>query len=183
MWPAHKPLLVRISAVRLGARRHHDRRIPSRSRARSPSTARRAIDVSTGEVVAHERPAYGRSYQTPFAERIRHAVGVPTIAVGGISTQDDATSIISPGGRTWSPIGRANLHDPAWALHAAAELGYRGPGAEWPAHYRRRGRAATGSERGPAAAPADASTAPEPARSPALAARRPSSVRPLKIAR
>jgi anthraniloyl-CoA monooxygenase len=27
------------------------------------------------------------------------------------------------------------LHDPAWALHAAAELGYRGAGAEWPLHY------------------------------------------------
>ena len=33
-------------------------------------------------------------------------------------------------------VGRAALHDPAWALHAAAELGYRGPGADWPAQYR-----------------------------------------------
>ena len=31
------------------------------------------IDVSTGQVVAAERPAYGRSYQTPYADRIRQA--------------------------------------------------------------------------------------------------------------
>ena len=34
-----------------------------------------SIDVSTGQVVADERPAYGRSYQAPSAERIRNEVG------------------------------------------------------------------------------------------------------------
>ena len=34
-----------------------------------------AIDVSTGQVVKDEQPAFGRSYQTPYADRIRHEVG------------------------------------------------------------------------------------------------------------
>jgi anthraniloyl-CoA monooxygenase len=135
VWPAHKPLLVRISAVDWadGGTTLADAVQIARALAEHGAGA---IDVSSGEVVAHERPQYGRSYQTPFAERIRHAVGVPTIAVGGISSQDDATSIILAGRADLVAVGRAALHDPAWALHAAAELGYRGPGAVWPEHYR-----------------------------------------------
>ena len=134
-WPKHRPILVRISAVDWaeGGTTVEDAVEIARALAEHGADA---IDVSSGEVVAHERPAYGRSYQTPFAERIRHDVGVPTIAVGGISTQDDATSIVLAGRADLVGVGRAALHDPAWALHAAAELGYRGPGAEWPAHYR-----------------------------------------------
>lgn len=134
-WPAGKPLLVRISAVDWaeGGTTISDAVEIARAFAAHGATA---IDVSSGEVVAHERPAYGRSYQTPFAERIRHDVGVPTIAVGGISSQDDATSIVLAGRADLVAVGRPMLHDPAWALHAAAELGYHGPGAEWPAHYR-----------------------------------------------
>jgi len=134
-WPADRPILVRISAVDWaeGGSTVEDAVEIARALAEHGADA---IDVSSGEVVAHERPAYGRSYQTPFAERIRHEAGVPTIAVGGISTQDDATSIVLAGRADLVAIGRAALHDPAWALHAAAELGYRGPGAEWPAHYR-----------------------------------------------
>ncbi|HEX4251977.1 MAG TPA: FAD-dependent monooxygenase, partial [Pseudonocardia sp.] len=134
-WPADRPILVRISAVDWaeGGTTVEDAVEIARALAEHGADA---IDVSSGEVVAHERPAYGRSYQTPFAERIRHDVGVLTIAVGGISTQDDATSIVLAGRADLVGVGRAALHDPAWALHAAAELGYRGPGAEWPAHYR-----------------------------------------------
>ncbi|HEY7276137.1 MAG TPA: FAD-dependent monooxygenase, partial [Trebonia sp.] len=33
-----------------------------------------AIDVSSGQVSKDERPAFGRSYQTPFADKIRHQV-------------------------------------------------------------------------------------------------------------
>jgi anthraniloyl-CoA monooxygenase len=135
VWPARKPLLVRISAVDWapGGTTIADAVEIARALAAHGASA---IDVSSGEVVAHERPQYGRSYQTPFAERIRHAVGIPTIAVGGISTADDATSIVLAGRADLIAVGRAALHDPAWALHAAAELGYRGPGAEWPEHYR-----------------------------------------------
>ena len=134
VWPAGKPLLVRISAVDWaeGGTTLEDAVRIARDMAAHGADA---IDVSSGEVVPHERPAYGRSYQTPFAERIRVGAGVPTIAVGGISTYDDANSIVLAGRADLAGIGRAQVHDPAWALHAAAELGYTGPGAPWPAVY------------------------------------------------
>ncbi|MFD7644496.1 bifunctional salicylyl-CoA 5-hydroxylase/oxidoreductase [Kitasatospora sp. NPDC059795] len=98
-----------------------------------------AIDVSSGQVARHERPAYGRSYQTPFADRIRHRVaapaGVPVIAVGAISSWDDANSILLAGRADLCALGRTHLYDPQWTLHAAAEQDYRGPGAEWPVQW------------------------------------------------
>jgi anthraniloyl-CoA monooxygenase len=91
-----------------------------------------AIDVSTGQVTPEERPAYGRSYQTPFADRIRNQVGIATIAVGAISSYDDVNSLILAGRADLCAVGRAHLYDPLWTLHAAAEQGYVGPAAEWP---------------------------------------------------
>jgi anthraniloyl-CoA monooxygenase len=35
------------------------------------------IDCSSGQVVPHQQPVYGRMYQTPFADRIRNEVGIP----------------------------------------------------------------------------------------------------------
>jgi anthraniloyl-CoA monooxygenase len=95
-----------------------------------------AIDVSSGQVTKDEKPAFGRSYQTPFADRIRHEVARPAcvavIAVGAISSHDDVNSILLAGRADLCALGRTHLYDPMWSLHAAAEQGYAGPGAEWP---------------------------------------------------
>lgn len=95
------------------------------------------IDVSTGQVVSDEKPAYGRSYQTPFADRIRHGLGldyprVAVIAVGAISSADDVNSIILAGRADLCALGRAHLYNPHWSLHAAAEQEYR---IEWPKQF------------------------------------------------
>jgi anthraniloyl-CoA monooxygenase len=153
------PLLVRISAVDWA---------PGGTTIRDAVEIARAltdhgtdvIDVSSGEVVAEAKPAYGRSYQTPFAERIRHDTGVPVIAVGGISTADDANSIVLAGRADLVAIGRAMLHDPAWALHAAVALGWNGPGAEWPEHLEAGSAPPPNGGRVP---PRLSLTAPEPA--------------------
>jgi anthraniloyl-CoA monooxygenase len=94
-----------------------------------------AIDVSTGQVTPDEVPAFGRSYQTPFADAVRNRAGIATIAVGAISSWDDVNSIILAGRADLCALGRAHLHDPAWTLHAAAEQGYSGPGAGWPVQW------------------------------------------------
>jgi anthraniloyl-CoA monooxygenase len=91
-----------------------------------------AIDVSTGQVTPDEEPAFGRSYQTPFADAIRNRLGLATIAVGVISSWDDVNSIILAGRADLCALGRAHLYDPNWTLHAAAEQGYDGPAAAWP---------------------------------------------------
>lgn len=94
-----------------------------------------AIDVSSGQIAAHEKPQFGRSYQTPFADAIRNrvaaAAGVSVIAVGAISSHDDVNSILLAGRADLVALGRTHLWDPQWTLHAAADQGYRGPGAEW----------------------------------------------------
>ncbi|MFT4010722.1 MAG: bifunctional salicylyl-CoA 5-hydroxylase/oxidoreductase [Nocardioidaceae bacterium] len=95
-----------------------------------------AIDVSSGQVSQQEKPVFGRSYQTPFADRIRHQVagpaGVKVIAVGAISSYDDVNSILLAGRADICALGRTHLFDPSWTLHAAVEQDYAGDGAVWP---------------------------------------------------
>ncbi|HUQ60909.1 bifunctional salicylyl-CoA 5-hydroxylase/oxidoreductase [Lentzea sp.] len=134
VWPAERPMIVRISAtdwVPDGNTEHDAVEIARAFVAHGAD----AIDVSTGQVTASERPAYGRSYQTPFADRIRHEVaGAAVIAVGAIASYDDVNSILLAGRADLCAIGRTHLYDPHWTLHAAAEQGFTG--AEWPVQYR-----------------------------------------------
>ncbi|MFF2350760.1 FAD-dependent monooxygenase [Kitasatospora sp. NPDC058115] len=142
VWPAGRPLLVRISASDWAPGGTSAAEAVAIGRALADGGAD-ALDVSTGEVVAHQRPPYGRGYQTPFAELVRSATGVPTVAVGAISHHDDADSVLLAGRADLVAVGRAQLHDPLWTLHAAAEQGYAGPGACWPGPW------AAGSRRPP----------------------------------
>ncbi|CAM5637730.1 salicylyl-CoA 5-hydroxylase [Streptomyces avidinii] len=135
VWPRGKALVVRVSATDWAEGGTTEAEAVEIARALGEAGAD-ALDVSTGEVVAHERPRYGRSYQTPYADLIRNATGIPTIAVGAISTYDDVNSIILAGRADLCAVGRAQLHDPLWTLHAAAAQGYSGPAAPWPASWR-----------------------------------------------
>jgi len=133
-WPSHKPMTVRISAcdwVPGGVTRADAVEIAAAFAAAGAD----AIDVSTGQVTPDEKPAFGRSYQTPFADAIRNQVGIATIAVGVISSYDDVNSLIVAGRADLCALGRAHLYDPNWTLHAAAEQGYAGPGATWPVQW------------------------------------------------
>ncbi|WP_437095333.1 bifunctional salicylyl-CoA 5-hydroxylase/oxidoreductase [Streptomyces sp. enrichment culture] len=135
VWPEERPVTVRISATDWadGGTTAEDAVAIARAFAAHGADA---IDVSTGQVVAEEKPEFGRSYQTPFADRIRHRAGVPVIAVGAISSWDDVNSLILAGRADLCALARPHLYDPHWTLHAAAEQGYTGPGADWPAPYR-----------------------------------------------
>jgi anthraniloyl-CoA monooxygenase len=99
-----------------------------------------AIDVSSGQITQDERPAFGRSYQTPFADKIRHEVASPAgakvIAVGAISSYDDVNSILLAGRADLCALARTHLYNPQWTLQAAAEQDYVGDGAEWPDPWR-----------------------------------------------
>ncbi|MCK8435126.1 bifunctional salicylyl-CoA 5-hydroxylase/oxidoreductase [Streptomyces sp. D2-8] len=135
VWPGERPMTVRISATDWaeGGTTAEDAVEIARAFAAHGADA---IDVSTGQVVADERPEFGRSYQTPFADRIRHTTGIPVIAVGAISSWDDVNSLILAGRTDLCALARPHLYDPHWTLHAAAEQGYTGPGATWPTPYR-----------------------------------------------
>ncbi|MFI9029162.1 oxidoreductase [Streptomyces sp. NPDC053560] len=135
VWPEGRPMTVRISATDWadGGTTAEDAVEIARAFAAHGADA---VDVSTGQVVADEQPAFGRSYQTPFADRIRNVVGIPVIAVGAISSWDDVNSLVLAGRADLCALARPHLYDPHWTLHAAAEQGYSGPGAPWPAPYR-----------------------------------------------
>lgn len=139
VWPAAKPVTVRISAtdwIEGGNTSDDSIRI---ARAFVDHGAA-GIDVSTGQISKEEKPAFGRSYQTPFADRIRQEVaapaGVAVIAVGAISTYDDVNSVLLAGRADLVALGRTHLYDPHWTLHAAAEQEYQGPGTEWIPQFR-----------------------------------------------
>ncbi|MYX27072.1 bifunctional salicylyl-CoA 5-hydroxylase/oxidoreductase [Streptomyces sp. SID8381] len=135
VWPEERPMTVRLSATDWAEGGTTAEEAVEIARAFAAHGAD-AVDVSTGQVVAEERPEFGRSYQTPFADRIRNAVGVPVIAVGAISSWDDVNSLILAGRTDLCALARPHLYDPHWTLHAAAEQGYEGPAAVWPAPYR-----------------------------------------------
>jgi anthraniloyl-CoA monooxygenase len=139
VWPADRPVSVRISATdwHEGGNDVEEAVVIARAFAERGTNA---IHVSTGQVVKDEQPAYGRSYQTPYADRIRNDVGVKlgvaVIAVGAIASYDDVNSILLAGRADLVAVGRPHLYDPQWTLHAAAEQDYDGAGADWPVQYR-----------------------------------------------
>jgi anthraniloyl-CoA monooxygenase len=126
-WPAERPMTVRISATDWadGGIDSDDAVEIARAFA---SHGANGIDVSTGQVVCDEKPQYGRSYQTPYADRIRNEIGqeygIAVIAVGAISSYDDVNSLILAGRADLCALGRTHLYDPQWTLHAAAEQDY-----------------------------------------------------------
>ena len=148
VWPDHKPMTVRISATdwHPGGITGDDAVLVAEAFTEHGVDA---VDVSTGQVVPEERPAYGRSYQTPYADAIRNRLRdrVAVIAVGAISSYDDVNSLILAGRADLCALGRTHLYDPQWTLHAAAEQEYPVP---WPLPYAAgRRRPQTGRTDGP----------------------------------
>ncbi len=128
---AQKPLSVRISAVDW---------IPGGQTIEESVEVARVlehhgvdiVDVSAGQTVPHAKPEYGRQFQTPFSDRIRHEVGIPTMAVGNISSYMDVNTILAAGRADLCAMARAHLWDPYWTRNAAWRLGH---GLPWPAPY------------------------------------------------
>ena len=130
-WPQAKPLSVRISAVDWapGGMEPPDAVDAARMLVAAGADI---VDVSAGQTVPDARPVYGRQFQTPFSDRIRHEAGVPTMTVGNISSPADVNTILAAGRADLVVLARAHLWDPYWTRHAAADLGYKLP---WPPPY------------------------------------------------
>ena len=133
VWPQRLPMSVRISAhdwVEGGITPDDAVQI---ARAFKDAGAD-LIDCSSGQVSVHQRPTYGRMYQTPFADRIRNEVGIATMAVGAISEADHVNSIIAAGRADLCAVARPHLANPAWTLTEAAKIGFTA--IDWPRQYR-----------------------------------------------
>ncbi|HEY0106301.1 MAG TPA: hypothetical protein VGB91_09475 [Rhizomicrobium sp.] len=97
------------------------------------------IHASSGQTVPWQKPVYGRMWQTPFAEHIRQAVGIPTVAVGDITLPEQINTIVAAGRADLCALARPMLNDPFFARQAAGHYGVRsayGMPLGWPAQLR-----------------------------------------------
>jgi NADPH2 dehydrogenase len=81
------------------------------------------IDVSSGGVSPLQQIPLSPGYQVPFAQAVKQATGVNTIAVGLITHAKQAEAIVASGQADMVALARGMLYDPRWGWHAAAELG------------------------------------------------------------
>jgi anthraniloyl-CoA monooxygenase len=132
VWPQDRPISVRLSC--------HDWHPGGNTADEAVAIAQAfkdagadIIDCSSGQVWPEQKPQYGRMYQTPFADRIRNEVGIPTVAVGAIFEADHVNMVIAAGRADLCAVARPHLADPAWTLHEAAKIGFED--VEWPQQY------------------------------------------------
>lgn len=122
VWPQDRPMSVRISANDwVGDAGVTPQEAVEISRAFVAAGAD-LIDVSSGQVTRDEKPVYGRMFQTPFSDRIRNELGVPTMTVGNIYEVDHVNSILAAGRADLVAMARVHQMDPNWTLRAAAEF-------------------------------------------------------------
>jgi NADPH2 dehydrogenase len=81
------------------------------------------IDASSGGVSPLQKIPLTPGYQVPFAQGIKEATGVTTMAVGLITEAKQAEDIVASGKADMVALARGMLYDPRWGWHAAAELG------------------------------------------------------------
>ncbi len=133
-WPDDKPLAVRISATDWmpdGSGLDGDQAVEiARALAGAGCDA---VDVSSGGNVPESEPNYGRMYQVPFADRIRHEVGIPVMAVGALLGADHANTVLAAGRADLAVMARPHLADPYLTLHAAER--YEVWDHPWPEPY------------------------------------------------
>ena len=81
------------------------------------------IHVSSGGISPAQQIKLEPGYQVPFAEQIKTATGLATIAVGLITEAEQAEAIVANGQADLVALARGVLYDPRWGWHAAATLG------------------------------------------------------------
>ena len=122
VWPAHKPMSVRISATDWAEGGVDGPEAVEIARAFEEAGVD-LVDVSTGQTVREARPIFGRMYQTPFSDQIRNEARVATMCVGNITTADQVNTILAAGRADLVALGRPHLVNPFFTLQAAAWYG------------------------------------------------------------
>jgi 2,4-dienoyl-CoA reductase-like NADH-dependent reductase (Old Yellow Enzyme family) len=136
-WPADRPLFCRLSVVdgAEGGWGEADSVILARA---LKDAGVDVIDCSSGGLTEETRRIAvprGLGFQLGYARRIRQEAGVPTQAVGMIIDGHQAEAALQAGEADLIAVGRAALHDPYWAHHAAETLGWDRDFAGWPLRH------------------------------------------------
>lgn len=92
------------------------------------------IDCSSGGNVPRATIPLHPGYQVPFAARIKAETGLPTGAVGLITSPEQAEAVLADGQADLILLAREFLRDPYFPLHAARQLGDE---VTWPVQYER----------------------------------------------
>ena len=133
VWPAHLPLLIRISATDwVPGGWSVDESVQLAALLKEHGID--LVDVSSGGQVPDAKIPAAPGFQVEFAARIRREANIPTAAVGLITDPVHANAIITKGEADLVLLGRELLRDPYWPLHAAAALAEPG---SWPPQYLR----------------------------------------------
>jgi 2,4-dienoyl-CoA reductase-like NADH-dependent reductase (Old Yellow Enzyme family) len=139
VWPAAKPLGVRLSCVDWveGGTTIEDTVAFARElKARGCDY----MDVSSGQLDYRQKIPFAPHYNAQFSERVRKDAGLPTMSVGLITGAREAEDIIASGKADMIALARGAMYDPRWPIHAAMELGVEPPFAPrlMPAHPKMR---------------------------------------------
>jgi len=133
-WPQHKPTSVRLTASDWmpdgSGMTPDDAVIVARELRRLGCDL---VDVSSGGNSPLSQVEYGRMYQVPFADQIRHEAQVPVMAVGALLGADHANTVLAAGRADLAVMARPHLADPYLTVHAAAR--YERPEYAWPGQY------------------------------------------------
>ena len=133
-FPADRPVGVRVSATDwLEA---EDSWTPAQTLELARQLQARGcdwIDVSSGGISPRQKIDLKPGYQVPFAQAIRQATGMTTVAVGLITEPRQAEDIVASGQADMVALARGMLYDPRWPWHAAEALGgvVQGPRQYW----------------------------------------------------
>jgi anthraniloyl-CoA monooxygenase len=122
VWPAQKPMSVRISATDWAEGGVTGEEAVEIARAFAEHGVD-LVDVSTGQTVREARPIYGRMFQTPFSDQVRNEARVATMCVGNITAADQVNTILAAGRADLVALGRPHLVDPFFTMKAAAWYG------------------------------------------------------------
>lgn len=133
VWPAQKPLLVRLSVsdnAADGWTVEDSVVLAKELKARGVD----AIDCSSGGF-AQGRIQSKSAYQVPFASAVRQGADIPTMAVGLLGDPAIAEAALQAGDSDFIALARPALDDPNWPLHANRALG--GNTDLWPEQAKR----------------------------------------------
>ena len=132
-WPERLPILIRLSATDWIEGGWNIDETVELSRILKTSGVD-LVDVSSAGLLPSAKIPAGPGFQTEFAAKVRREAGIPTAAVGLITSSAQADHVIRSNQADMVLIGREILRDPYWPLAAAKALGQPAP---WPSQYLR----------------------------------------------
>lgn len=133
-WPEDRPMSVRLSSSdwAQGGMTLDDLQVIAQS---FKDAGVDIIHASSGQTVPWQKPVYGRMWQTPFAEFIKHRVNIPTIAVGDITLPEQVNMIVAASRADLCALARPHLNNPFFTRQAAGHYGVKTIAGEplgWP---------------------------------------------------